>query len=42
MTQSRNCSAGKVAVRMAMSRSDLVRKLVMIGTELTRSKSVPC
>ncbi|MFG1625701.1 alpha/beta fold hydrolase [Kribbella sp. NPDC049227] len=28
---------GKVAVRMALSRPELVRKLVMIGTELTRA-----
>ncbi|MFG1813800.1 alpha/beta fold hydrolase [Kribbella sp. NPDC049174] len=32
---------GKVAVRMALSRPDLVRKLVMIGTELTRAGGTP-
>lgn len=32
---------GKVAVRVAMSRPDLVRKLVMIGTELTRAGGTP-
>ena len=32
---------GKVAVRTALSRPDLVRKLVMIGTELTRAGGTP-
>jgi pimeloyl-ACP methyl ester carboxylesterase len=32
---------GKVAVRMALSRPDLVRKLVMIGTELTKAGGTP-
>lgn len=32
---------GKVAMRMALSRPELVRKLVMIGTELTRAGGTP-
>lgn len=32
---------GKVAIRMALSRPDLVRKLAMIGTELTRAGGTP-
>lgn len=32
---------GKVAVRMALTRPDLVRKLVLIGTELTRAGGTP-
>jgi pimeloyl-ACP methyl ester carboxylesterase len=32
---------GKVAVRVALSRPDLVRKLVMIGTEHTRAGGTP-
>jgi len=32
---------GKVAVRMALRRPELVRKLVMIGTELTRAGGTP-
>jgi pimeloyl-ACP methyl ester carboxylesterase len=33
---------GKVAARLALSRPELVQKLVLIGTELTRDTQLVC